>query len=227
MAYSNCNAKLYEKGIIHGVKMTPSKDLHKLGELIAEEIGTDILKWEVAANELMMTVERDAITHVLTYLRDSIPLQFSQLMDVCGVDYLGRTPRFDVVYNLLSLVHNNRIRIKLEVDEGMPVPTASFLFSSANWWEREVFDLYGIPFDDHPDLRRILTDYGFEGYPMRKDFPLTGYVEVRYDGEKGKVVYEPVKLPQAFRTFDFESPWEEMDFAVQTLMPKDKQDPGQ
>lgn len=199
------------------------KDLQELGKFIAEEIGPDIIEWHVAANELMMTVERGSITRVLTYLRDSESLQFSQLMDVCGVDYLGRTPRFEVVYNLLSLVYNKRIRIKLVVDDGMPVPTVTSIYSSANWWEREVFDLYGIPFDDHPDLRRILTDYGFEGYPMRKDFPLTGYVEVRYDGEKEKVVYEPVKLPQAFRTFDFESPWEGMEFAVQTLIPKDKQ----
>ena len=204
--------------------MNLSKDLRKLGELIAEEIGTDILEWEIASNELIMIVKRDSIPQVLTYLRDSSFLQFSQLMDICGVDYLGRTPRFDVVYNLLSLVHNQRIRIKLEVDEGMPVPTASFIYSSANWWEREVFDLYGIPFEDHPDLRRILTDYGFEGYPMRKDFPLTGYVEVRYDGEKRQVIYEPVKLPQAFRTFDFESPWEGMDVAVQTLMPQKNQE---
>lgn len=203
--------------------MNSSRDLEELGKFIAEEIGTDIIEWKVAVGELMMTVDRISITRVLTYLRDSNALQFSQLIDVCGVDYLGRTPRFEVVYNLLSLVHNRRIRIKLEVDDGMPVPTASFIFSSANWWEREVFDLYGIPFDDHPDLRRILTDYGFEGYPMRKDFPLTGYLEVRYDGEKGKVVYEPVNLPQAFRTFDFESPWEGMEFAVQTLAPKDSQ----
>jgi len=207
-----------------GENMNLSKDLRKLGELIAEEIGTDILEWEIASNELIMIVKRDSIPQVLTYLRDSSFLQFSQLMDICGVDYLGRTPRFDVVYNLLSLVHNQRIRIKLEVDEGMPVPTASFIYSSANWWEREVFDLYGIPFEDHPDLRRILTDYGFEGYPMRKDFPLTGYVEVRYDGEKRQVIYEPVKLPQAFRTFDFESPWEGMDVAVQTLMPQKNQE---
>jgi NADH-quinone oxidoreductase subunit C len=141
-------------------------------------------------------------------------------MDVCGVDYLGRRPRFDVVYNLLSLIHNKRIRIKVEVEEGMPVPSVSAIYSSANWWEREAFDLYGITFDDHPDLRRILTDYGFEGYPLRKDFPLTGYVEVRYDQEKQQVVYEPVKLPQAFRTFDFESPWEGMESAVQALTQK-------
>lgn len=201
--------------------MDISQNLQDLGQLIAEEIGTDILTWSVAHNELIMTVEKGSIARILTYLRDSESLQFSQLMDVCGVDYLGRTPRFDVVYNLLSLVHNNRIRLKVEVEEGVPIPSASAVYSSANWWEREVFDLYGIPFEDHPDLRRILTDYSFEGYPLRKDFPLTGYVEVRYDEEEQKVVYEPVKLPQAFRTFDFESPWEGMDFAVQTLAPKE------
>lgn len=193
------------------------EEMRDLGELIAREIGPDVLAWAVVHGELMMTIERSSISRALSYLRDSETLQFSQLMDVCGVDYLGRTPRFDVVYNLLSLVYNKRIRLKVEVEEGMPVPSACEVYSSANWWEREVFDLYGIPFEDHPDLRRILTDYGFEGYPMRKDFPLTGYVEVRYDQEKKKVVYEPVNLPQAFRTFDFESPWEGMDHAAQAM----------
>jgi NADH-quinone oxidoreductase subunit C len=200
--------------------MNKSQDLQSLGQRIAKEIGADILEWSIHYNELMMRVDRTSIPRVLTYLRDSEALQFSQLMDVCGVDYLGRRPRFDVVYNLLSLIHNKRIRIKVEVEEGMPVPSVSAIYSSANWWEREAFDLYGIPFDDHPDLRRILTDYGFEGYPLRKDFPLTGYVEVRYDQEKQQVVYEPVKLPQAFRTFDFESPWEGMESAVQALTQK-------
>ena len=197
-------------------------DLQGLGQFIAKEIGTDILQWNVIHDELMMNVERAALPRVLAYLRDSESLQFSQLMDLCGVDYLGRTPRFEVVYNLLSLVHNKRIRIKVEVEEGMPVPSVCGVYSSANWWEREAFDLYGIPFDDHPDLRRLLTDYGFEGYPLRKDFPLTGYVEVRYDQERQQVVYEPVKLPQAFRTFDFESPWEGMDVAVQALAKRGK-----
>lgn len=204
--------------------MDTSKNLQDLGQFIAKEIGTDILRWSVVHGELMMTVEKGSISRILPYLRDSESLQFSQLMDVCGVDYLGRTPRFDVVYNLLSLIHNKRIRLKIEVEDGMPVPSVSAVYSSANWWEREVFDLYGIPFEDHPDLRRILTDYGFEGYPLRKDFPLTGYVEVRYDEEKQKVVYEPVKLPQAFRTFDFDSPWEGMEYAVQTLEPKHTKD---
>ena len=197
-----------------------SRKLEDLGRLIAEEIGTDTLVWSVEYNELMISIERPAIVRVLTYLRDSKNLQFAQLMDVCGVDYLGREPRFDVVYNLLSLVHNQRLRLKVQVEEGMPIPSVVSVYSSANWWEREVFDLYGIPFEDHPDLRRILTDYGFEGHPLRKDFPLTGYVEVRYDEEQKRVVYEPVKLPQAFRNFDFASPWEGMDFAAQTLKSK-------
>ncbi|MBY0292777.1 MAG: NADH-quinone oxidoreductase subunit C [Alphaproteobacteria bacterium] len=197
-----------------------SRKLEDLGRLIAEEIGTDTLAWSVEYDELMFIVERPSIVRVLTYLRDSKGLQFAQLMDICGVDYLGRELRFDVVYNLLSLVHNQRLRLKVQVEEGMPVPSVVSVYSSANWWEREVFDLYGIPFEDHPDLRRILTDYGFEGHPLRKDFPLTGYVEVRYDEEQKRVVYEPVKLPQAFRNFDFESPWEGMDFAAQTLKSK-------
>lgn len=202
--------------------MNIPKELENLGSLIAEEIGTDILSWTVAFDELIMRVERQSIVRVLTYLRDSESFHFSQLIDVCGVDYLGREPRFDVVYNLLSLARNRRLRLKVEVEEGMPVPSVTSVYNSANWWEREIFDLYGIPFDDHPDLRRILTDYGFEGHPLRKDFPLTGYVEVRYDEELKRVVYEPVKLPQAFRTFDFENPWEGMDSAAQRFHLKEE-----
>ncbi len=196
--------------------------LDALGHLIAEEIGPDVVSWSVAYDELMLIVERGSIVRVLTYLRDSDALQFAQLMDVCGVDYLGREHRFDVVYNLLSLAHNQRLRVKIEIEEGVPVPSVVSVYSSANWWEREVFDLYGIPFDGHPDLRRILTDYGFEGHPLRKDFPLTGYVEVRYDEEQKRVVYESVSLPQAFRTFDFESPWEGMEQATQTILEAEK-----
>ncbi|HUX80637.1 MAG TPA: NADH-quinone oxidoreductase subunit C, partial [Alphaproteobacteria bacterium] len=167
--------------------MAKPSELEDLGRQIADEIGADILSWDVAYGELVMTVERQSIVRVLTYLKDSEFFHFAQLMDVCGVDYLGRDPRFDVVYNLLCLSHNQRLRLKVEVEEGMPVPSVTSVYSSANWWEREVFDLYGIPFDDHPDLRRILTDYGFEGHPLRKDFPLTGYVEVRYDEEQKRV----------------------------------------
>lgn len=197
------------------------RKLEDLGRFIAEEIGPDALSWSIEYNELTMITERSSIIRILTYLRDSEALQFAQLIDVCGVDYLGRDPRFDVVYHLLSLVYNQRLRLKVQVEEGMPVPSVTSVYSSANWWEREVFDLYGIPFEDHPDLRRILTDYGFEGHPLRKDFPLTGYVEVRYDEIEKRVVYEPVKLPQAFRTFDFESPWEGMEIASRALISKE------
>ncbi len=203
-----------------------ARSLNDLGTLIADEIGAESLSWSVELGELIMNIERTSLIRVLTFLRDSNKLQFTQLIDICGVDYLGREPRFEVVYNLLSLVHNQRIRIKVAADEGVPIPSVTSVYSSANWWEREVFDLYGIPFEDHPDLRRILTDYGFEGHPLRKDFPLTGYVEVRYDEELKRVVYDPVKLPQAFRNFDFESPWEEMDVAARALIQKGENNHG-
>jgi NADH-quinone oxidoreductase subunit C len=165
---------------------------------------------EVAHGELTIEVNWDAIVTVLTFLRDDTNCQFRQLIDICGVDYPGRERRFEVVYHLLSLRHNQRIRVKLSTDESTPVPSATGVFSAAGWWEREAWDLYGILFSGHPDLRRILTDYGFEGHPLRKDFPLTGHVEVRYDDEQKRVVYEPVKLTQEFRSFDFLSPWEGM-----------------
>jgi NADH-quinone oxidoreductase subunit C len=139
-------------------------------------------------------------------------------MDVCGADYPEREGRFEIVYNLLSLTHNQRIRVKLQTDARSPVPTVTGVFNSANWWERETWDMYGVYFRDHPDLRRILTDYGFEGHPLRKDFPLTGYVEVRYDDLEKRVVYEPVKLTQDFRSFDFLSPWE----GIQAQLPGDE-----
>ena len=182
--------------------------LKDLGEYVTAALPNEILDATTAHDELAFTVHRDAVLKVLKFLRDDANCQFKQLMDVCGVDYPGREKRFDVVYNLLSLVHNVRARVKLETDETSPVPSAAGIFSSAGWWEREAWDMYGIVFADHPDLRRILTDYGFDGNPLRKDFPLTGYVEVRYDDEQKRVVYEPVKLTQEFRTFDFLSPWE-------------------
>ncbi len=148
------------------------------------------------------------IARVLAYLRDAPDLRFAQLLDVCAVDYPERTDRFDVVYHLLSLAHNRRVRVKIAVPEDCPVPSAVEVFPSAGWYEREVWDLFGIAFEGHPDLRRILTDYGFRGHPLRRDFPLSGEVEVRYDDGLKRVVYEPVRLPQAFRDFDFESPWE-------------------
>lgn len=154
----------------------------------------------------------------LTFLRDDTNCLFKILVDVCGVDYPEREERFEVVYHLLSLKHNQRIRVKVSTDEDTPVPSVVGVFSTANWFEREVWDLYGVFFSDHPDLRRILTDYGFEGHPLRKDFPLTGYVEVRYDDEQKRVVYEPVKLTQEFRRFDFLSPWE----GAQYVLPGDE-----
>ena len=148
------------------------------------------------------------IARALEHLRDEPSLRFSQLLDVCAVDYPERPSRFDVVYHLLSIVHNRRVRVKVAVAEDCAVPSAVAVFPSAEWYEREVWDLFGIAFEGHPDLRRILTDYGFQGHPLRRDFPLSGKVEVRYDDGLKRVVYEPVRLPQAFREFDFESPWE-------------------
>ena len=171
---------------------------------------------------MCLTVARATILRVLAYLRDDDACRFSALMDVCGVDWPERPERFDVVYNLLSMRHNRRVRVKIATDENTPVATATGLFPSAGWFEREAWDLYGIFFADHPDLRRILTDYGFEGHPLRKDFPLTGYVEVRYDSEQQRVVYEPVKLTQDFRSFDFLSPWEGLGLAQLGQLPGDE-----
>jgi NADH-quinone oxidoreductase subunit C len=181
-----------------------------LGEHIAKALGNDVLSTEIKLGELVVLAKPAAIVRVLTFLRDDPQCLFKLLMDVCGADYPEREQRFDVVYNLLSLKHNQRVRVKVMTDEATPVPSVVSVFNSANWFERETWDLYGIFFSDHPDLRRILTDYGFQGHPLRKDFPLTGYVEVRYDQEQKRVVYEPVKLTQDFRTFDFLSPWEGM-----------------
>lgn len=165
---------------------------------------------EVIRGQLVLTARRDNILAVLQFLRDDPICDFQMLMDVCGADYPDRPERFEVVYNLLSLSKNHRVRVRVRAAEDVPVPSATGLFSSAGWFEREVWDMYGVPFSGHPDLRRILTDYGFEGHPQRKDFPLTGYVELRWDEEQKRVVYEPVKLTQDFRTFDFLSPWEAM-----------------
>ncbi len=182
--------------------------LQPLAERIAGALGADLIGHEIAKGELALTVRRDAIVRVLTYLRDDDACKFGALMDVCGVDWPAKPERFEVVYNLLSMRHNRRIRVKLTTDENTPVPSAVGVFPSAGWFERETWDMYGVFFADHPDLRRILTDYGFEGHPLRKDFPLTGHVEVRYDAEQRRVVYERVKLTQDFRSFDFLSPWE-------------------
>jgi len=163
---------------------------------------------EVRLGELMLTTSPDKLLALLKFLRDDEKCLFNQLVDICGVDWPEREKRFDVVYNLLSLKNNQRVRIKVATDESTPVPSAASVYSSAGWFERETYDLYGVWFSDHPDLRRILTDYGFEGHPMRKDFPLTGFVELRWDDVQKRVVYEPVKLAQEFRRFDFLSPWE-------------------
>ena len=179
-----------------------------LADHIHDKRGGFGITTKVAYGELTLTASPDTIVGLLTFLRDDQACRFSQLVDICGADYPNRPKRFDVVYHLLSLHLNQRVRIKVETDEATPVPSAAAVWPAANWFEREAFDMYGIQFSDHPDLRRILTDYGFTGYPLRKDFPLTGFVEVRYDDEQRRVVYEPVKLVQDFRKFDFMSPWE-------------------
>lgn len=185
--------------------------LQDLSEYIAAALPQEVMTSELVLDELVFTVRASSVVKVMTFLRDDVNCQFKQLMDVCGVDYPEDEQRLEVVYHLLSLTHNNRVRIKIRTDEETPVPSVTGVFSSASWFEREAWDLLGIFFSDHPDLRRIMTDYGFEGHPLRKDFPLTGYVELRYDDEKKRVVYEPVKLTQDFRSFDFLSPWEGMD----------------
>ncbi len=182
--------------------------MRNLAEHIVDNIGDIVLSHSIRLGELTLIVRRDAIIRALTFLRDDATVECKLLLDVCGVDYPGRPERFEVVYNLLSVRQNHRVRVKVTTDEDTPVPSVAGVFRSADWFEREAWDMYGIFFSDHPDLRRILTDYGFEGHPLRKDFPLTGYVEVRYDDEAKRVVYEPVKLPQDFRSFDFLSPWE-------------------
>jgi NADH-quinone oxidoreductase subunit C len=191
--------------------------LRELGDYIEAALSEAVVAVEIVAGELVVRVHRERIVRVLTFLRDDVNCQFKQLMDVCGADYPEREGRFEIVYNLLSLTHNQRIRVKLQTDARSPVPTVTGVFNSANWWERETWDMYGVYFRDHPDLRRILTDYGFEGHPLRKDFPLTGYVEVRYDDLEKRVVYEQVKLTQDFRSFDFLSPWE----GIQAQLPGD------
>lgn len=161
-----------------------------------------------ARGELTAIIEPGSVVGALTVLRDDSALLMSTLVDICGVDYPGREPRFDVVYHLLSMPFAARLRLKLRVDEGQTVPSVTGVHPSADWYEREVFDMYGIEFEGHPDLRRILTDYGFQGHPLRKDFPLTGFVELRYDESRQRVAYEPVRLVQSYRDFEFLSPWE-------------------
>ena len=188
-----------------------TEPLREFGDQVAAALQEDAIRTEIVHGELILWARRPAIVRVVTHLRDDPGCLFKVLVDLCGVDYPARPERFEVVYNLLSLKHNRRIRVKVATDENEPVPSVTGVYSAAGWYEREAWDLFGIFFSDHPDLRRILTDYGFEGHPMRKDFPLTGYVEVRYDEDRKRVVYEPVKLKQEFRSFDFLSPWEGMN----------------
>ncbi len=182
--------------------------LTDLGEIISSAQANDVTGFKVANGELSIDVVPAGINRVLKYLRDDANCKFTILVDLCGADYPDREKRFDVVYNLLSITQNLRIRVKVATDEDTTVPSATPIYPAAGWFEREAWDLYGIYFSGNPDLRRIMTDYGFEGHPLRKDFPLTGYVELRYDDEQKRVVYEPVKLTQDFRSFDFMSPWE-------------------
>ncbi|MEM9027660.1 MAG: NADH-quinone oxidoreductase subunit C [Pseudomonadota bacterium] len=178
------------------------------------KLADSLIASTIAYDELTLTIRREKIVNVMKALRDDRRSRFDVLIDICGVDWPGRTERFDVVYHLLSPEGNQRIRVKLTTDETTPVPSLVDVFPAANWYEREAYDMYGILFSGHPDLRRLLTDYGFSGYPLRKDFPLTGHVEVRYDDAQKKVVYEPVKLVQEFRNFDFQSPWEGTDYVL-------------
>ena len=190
-----------------------------LAELAAAvERGGLITAKTIRVGELTVETTIDRLIGLLTFLRDDSDCLFKQLVDICGADYPQRARRFDVVYHLLSHRHNRRVRVKVATDENTPVPSAAAIFPAAPWFERETWDLYGVWFADHPDLRRILTDYGFDGHPLRKDFPLTGFVEMRYDDEQKRVVYEPVKLTQEFRRFDFLSPWE----GVRQALPGDE-----
>jgi len=181
-------------------------ELEALGKKIAAALPGAVRETKLAHGELTLITDVGEVARVIKALRDEFGFAF--LIDICGVDWPQRAKRFDVVYHLLSTKNNARIRVKAETDEATPVPTIVGVFPAANWFERETFDMYGITFSEHPDLRRLLTDYGFSGYPLRKDFPLTGFVELRYDDELKRVVYQPVKLVQEFRDFDFMSPWE-------------------
>jgi NADH-quinone oxidoreductase subunit C len=188
--------------------------LATLGDHIAASLPNFVTGYEIAFDELTVSVARDSIVAVVKFLRDDAKCRFISFVDVCGADYPAREFRFDVVYHLLSPHLNQRIRVKLQADDVTPVPSISDEFPGANWFEREAYDLYGVSFSGHPDLRRILTDYGFDGHPLRKDFPLSGFVEVRYDEERRRVVYEPVALAQEFRSFDYLSPWEGTDYVL-------------
>ena len=188
--------------------------LEEFAASLTAAAGPSVLAHEVAFGELTLISKADEIVALMAYLRDDPRCLFTTLIDLCAVDYPAREKRFEVVYHLLSMRTNQRIRVKLLADETNPVPSVTGVFPCADWFEREAFDMYGVLFSGHPDLRRILTDYGFSGHPLRKDFPLTGYVEVRYDPEQRRVVYEPVSLKQEYRNFDFLSPWEGIDDVI-------------
>lgn len=196
--------------------------LRDLGEHIAAARPEAVDRWHVALGELSVHAARESLVGLMTFLREDVRCQFTCLIDICGVDYPDRAKRFEIVYHLLSVRQNMRIRVKTDTDESTTVPSISHIFPAAGWYEREAFDLYGIFFSGHPDLRRILTDYGFQGHPLRKDFPLTGFVEVRYNEDVKRVVYEPVKLQQEFRDFDFISPWEGAEY----ILPGDEKASG-
>ena len=192
--------------------------LDRLGQAIAKALGASVTGYAIAHGELTVTAKTADIVKVTTFLKTDPACQFVSLIDITAVDWPGREQRFDVVYHLLSPRLNQRIRVKVPADETRQVPSLIEVYHGADWYERETYDLYGVLFSGHPDLRRILTDYGFEGHPLRKDFPLTGFVELRYDDEQKRVVYDKVRLAQEFRTFDFLSPWEGTDY----LLPGDE-----
>ena len=196
------------------VPAVPVHPLDALGASIVARGQGAVLSHEVANGELTIHVDIQRIVETLAFLRADSSCQFSLIVDITAVDWPGRTKRFDMVYHLLSMYQNRRIRLKAQVSEDEMVPSATSVFPGANWFEREVFDMFGIVFSGHPDLRRLLTDYGFRGHPLRKDFPLTGHNEVRYDEVQKHVIYEPVRLTQEWRQFDFLSPWEGGAFAL-------------
>ena len=198
--------------------------LDRLGATIKDALGESVTGYEVAFGELAVTVKAADIVKVATFLRDDAACQFINIIDVTAIDWPSREQRFDVVYHLLSPTLNTRIRLRAEAGETTQVPSIIDVFPGADWFERECYDLYGVIFTGHPDMRRLLTDYGFDGHPLRKDFPLTGFVEVRYDDQEKRVVYEPVRLNQEFRNFDFLSPWEGADYPI---LPGDEKRSGE
>lgn len=219
MEFSSCRKKFVARTRSHAEdEDAMNQILVDLGEYIGNNLSDDVLDVSLPNDELVIVVRTHSILRAITFLNNDANCLAKVLVDICGVDYPDRKQRFEVVYNLLSLKHNQRIRVKISTDEDTPVSSVTSVFSCASWFERECWDLYGIFFSEHPDLRRLLTDYGFDGHPLRKDFPLTGFVEVRYDDELRRVVQEPVHLNQEFRNFDFLSPWE----GDQSLLPGDE-----